>query len=54
MLNKPNFLKKFGCFDSIMRLKELDDFLNDSKLFSKEFKDAEKEGRKQEGDPNAW
>ncbi len=54
MLNKPNFLKKFGCFDGIMRLKELENFLNDSKLFSKEFKDAEKEGRKQEGDPNAW
>lgn len=54
LLNKPNFLKKFGCFDGIMRLKELDDFLNDSKLFSKEFKDAEKEGRKQKGDPNAW
>jgi len=23
LLNRPNFLKKFGCFDSIMRLKEL-------------------------------
>jgi len=40
LLNKPNFLKKFGCFDGIMRLKELDMFLNNHKLFSKGFKDS--------------
>ena len=42
MLNRPNFLKKFGCFDSIMRLKELEDFRTNEKLFSKEFKEKEK------------
>lgn len=41
LLNRPNFLKKFGCFDSIMRLKELDLFRKDPKLFSKEFKKKE-------------
>jgi len=54
LLNKPNFLKKFGSFDGIMRLKELDMFMNDPKLFSKKFKDSEREERKSEGDPDAW
>jgi len=54
LLNKPNFLKKFGCFDGIMRQKELDLFLNNTKLFSKEFKDRERVERKSEGDPDSW
>jgi len=28
LLNKSNFLKNFGCFDYILRLKELDMVLN--------------------------
>jgi len=37
-----------------MRIKELDFFLNNTKLFSKEFKERERQERKTEGDPDGW
>lgn len=40
MLNRANFLKKFGGFDSIMRLRELDLFNKDLNLFPKQFAKA--------------